>query len=107
MGLPHGRERVWVVAYPQQERWQGLLPHFLSEREAESFGQRQAAIALAASSHLDARARGHLDREPLCFIGDDGLPDVVARLGANGNAVVPAIPELIGRAILESERMAA
>jgi len=107
MGLPHGRERVWLVAYPKQERRKGILPAFLSERDAESFGQGQAAIALAASRRLDARARGELDGEPLCFIGDDGLSDVVARLGANGNSVVPQIPELIGRAILESERQAA
>jgi len=36
---------------------------------------------------------------------DDGLPDNVARLKALGNAVVPKIPELIGRAIMEIERM--
>ena len=34
---------------------------------------------------------------------DDGLPDNVARLKALGNAVVPQIPELIGRAIMEVE----
>ena len=32
---------------------------------------------------------------------DDGLPSRVARLKALGNAVVPQIPELIGRAILD------
>jgi DNA (cytosine-5)-methyltransferase 1 len=30
-----------------------------------------------------------------------GLPDRVERLAAIGNSVVPQIPELIGRAILE------
>lgn len=34
---------------------------------------------------------------------DDGLPDNVARLKALGNAVVPQIPELIGRAIMSIE----
>jgi DNA (cytosine-5)-methyltransferase 1 len=32
----------------------------------------------------------------------DGLPDRVDRLRCLGNAVVPQIPELIGRAILAS-----
>lgn len=32
-----------------------------------------------------------------------GVPDRVARLRALGNAVVPLIPELIGRAILAAE----
>lgn len=107
VGKPHGRERVWLVAYPQQERWAGLLPHFLSEREAESVGEGQAAIALAASRRLDGRARGDVDGEPVCLTGDDGVPDIVARLGACGNAVVPQIPELIGQRILESMRSVA
>jgi len=34
---------------------------------------------------------------------DDGLSDNVARLKALGNAVVPQIPEIIGRAIMEIE----
>lgn len=36
-----------------------------------------------------------------------GVPDAMDRIKALGNAVVPQIPELIGRAILESERAAA
>jgi DNA (cytosine-5)-methyltransferase 1 len=39
---------------------------------------------------------------PICH-RDDGLPNRVARLKALGNAVVPQIPELIGRAILAIE----
>ena len=35
---------------------------------------------------------------------DDGLPDNMARLKALGNAVVPQIPEMIGRAIMELEK---
>ncbi len=34
---------------------------------------------------------------------DDGIPDRVDRTSALGNAVVPQIPELIGRAILQAE----
>lgn len=102
VGSPHERERVWIVAYPKQERRSGILPHFLSQREAAVYGESKAAIALAASRRLDERARGDVDGEPLCFSSHDGLPDLVAKLGAVGNAVVPAIPELIGYAILES-----
>jgi len=35
---------------------------------------------------------------------DDGIPQRTHRLKALGNAVVPQIPEMIGRAILEAER---
>ena len=41
---------------------------------------------------------------PVCH-RDDGVPDRVARLKALGNAVVPQIPELIGRAIMESKQL--
>jgi hypothetical protein len=37
---------------------------------------------------------------------DDGVRGRVDGLAALGNAVVPQIPELIGRAILEAERAA-
>jgi DNA (cytosine-5)-methyltransferase 1 len=33
----------------------------------------------------------------------NGVPDRAHRLAALGNAVVPQIPELIGRAILQAE----
>jgi DNA (cytosine-5)-methyltransferase 1 len=35
----------------------------------------------------------------------DGVPNRTHRIAALGNAVVPAIPELIGRAILQAEGM--
>jgi len=41
--------------------------------------------------------------EPAVRHRDDGLPDNVARLKALGNAVVPQIPEMIGRAIMAIE----
>lgn len=100
MGYPHGRERVWIVAYPQQKRRAGILPSFASERQAKEFGRHQAAIALDASRRLDARSVGRLDCEPKPFLGVNGVPDLVARLGACGNSIIPAIPELIGNAIL-------
>jgi DNA (cytosine-5)-methyltransferase 1 len=35
---------------------------------------------------------------------DDGLSDRVDRTGSLGNSVIPQIPEIIGRAILEAEK---
>ena len=102
VGLPHGRERVWLVAYPQQERRPGVLPYFASERDVKEFGASQAATALAASRRLDAVAAGQMDGQSPFFDGPHGLSDLVGGLGAGGNAVVPQIPELIGRAILQT-----
>lgn len=106
MGRPHERQRVWIVAYPKQERWTGVLPSFSSKRQATHYGQGQASIALDTSRRLDARARRGLGSGPVFLSGNDGISDLVAKLGACGNAVVPQIPELIGRAILEARAAA-
>jgi DNA (cytosine-5)-methyltransferase 1 len=103
MGLPHERERVWLVAYPEQARRAGILPYFASEREAKEFGANQASTALVASRRLDAIAAGKLyGQSPFCD-GPYGLPELVGGLGAAGNAVIPQIPQLIGEAILRAE----
>lgn len=106
VGRPHERERVWIVAYPKQERREGILPNFLDQREAKEFGASQAAVALAASRNLVERARGGIRGESPFLDGAYGVPEVVGGLGAGGNAVVPQIPELIGRAILAAEAAA-
>ena len=103
MGRPHERERVWLVAYPRKERWEGVLPDFVNFSAASGVGCRQAAIALAASRDLGERSRGRVRGEPPFLNGDYGISEVVGGLGAGGNAVVPQIPEMIGRAILEAE----
>lgn len=91
LGAPHRRERVWVIAHPPSERLQGGLPIWPLVR-AKAFS------APAAWNDLPADFVTH---------GHDGLPRrVVSDRGAIkalGNAVVPQIPEMIGRAILAAE----
>lgn len=43
------------------------------------------------------------DVKPTVCGSDDGIPDYAHRIKALGNAVVPQIPEIIGRAIMEVE----
>lgn len=83
-GAPHDRKRVWLVAYPESR----------GKRQLRWFG---SAAESAAARHLhwpeDAPPRQRVA---------DGVPDRVDRLKALGNAVVPQIPELLGRAWLEA-----
>jgi DNA (cytosine-5)-methyltransferase 1 len=101
IGLPQERSRVWLLAYPN-----GI--------------GREAPILKAALANQAGSFRGW---EQVEFYGtrggntrwfpasrpwrvDHGVPSEldIARTRAVGNAVVPQIPELIGRAILEAER---
>lgn len=100
IGAPHRRDRVWIVAYAISERqprpgssWDASNPAPLIQREA-----------------IDAfhGGLGNVWRsEPLLGRVAHGVPRRVERLTALGNAVVSQIPEIIGRAILQAEGLAA
>jgi len=92
LGAPHRRERVWIVAYPSKER---SVPGV--ERILSFYAPRE----LGRSSRRDG-VFGR-DNPRVCDV-DDGFPRGLGGHFAGGNAVVPQIPEMIGRAILEAER---
>ena len=81
VGLPHRRDRVWVVAH------------------AGRLGRVEAPTARVAADVPDRAVRWAMPA-PFTVGSDDGVPDWMERTKSLGNAVVPAIPELIGRAIL-------
>lgn len=140
VGAPHIRDRVWVVAYPNQDDDQRDEIHSgvrggESSRQDQAEGSdgqryrgrpcygREAALLADANqarrSHLSwgetlaqcgwVGTIGDTSRwEPEPDVGCvvDGLSRDLARwrkasVEALGNAVVPQIPEMIGRAILE------
>lgn len=107
-GAPHRRDRIWIIAHRQGDTLGA---------DTDRIGPHQASMHLYREAELrDQQVR---DFGPLAWwrseprLGRvvDGLPSKldVARIGAIGNAVVPAIPEMIGRAILaaDEERAAA
>lgn len=91
LGAPHRRERVWIIAYTNQDGCilsADVATRILAENPPlvwEPFRTDDLAVSVPKLAAICAN--------------DDGFPD---ELGAYGNAVVPQIPELIGRAILES-----
>lgn len=104
-GLPHERQRAWMVAYPSEI---GRNVFGYSEAAALSWERLQNRVQ---SGHRWKReAGGHsLERvgwsvEPAVRGSNDGLPSGLdkSRVAACGNAVVPHITEFIGYLIADS-----
>lgn len=88
-GLPHSRERVWLVAYRDQAR--ELQSQRMFTQERRRFSNRRQAIDWILSS-------GGI------FRSHDGIPAGLDRVGALGNAVVPQVAEWIGRRLIEADQ---
>ncbi len=125
VGAPHRRDRVWIVAYPASERRDrsGFGTELAGRRELAD-GREDVAHAISSrqsrprqhehASHPAPRiTRQAIDAfhgcvgsiwatEPAVGRVAYGVPNRVDRLSGLGNAVVPQIPEIIGRAIMLS-----
>lgn len=115
VGAPHIRDRLWIVAYPVGEQ--------LRLEPGRRCGQDGSGAPLVAEhgshgnvAHPDSQppfrpAIAWQERDPwppepaVCRVAD-GVPHRLDRLRCLGNAVVPAIPEMIGDALLVRELFA-
>lgn len=87
------RDRVWIVAYPQRDSVQGrqtVTAAWCEKSRAEQLAGLVQPCAWPTVSGSRDRRTGH------------GIPRGIHRNKQLGNAVVPQIPELIGRAILQA-----
>lgn len=95
IGAPHLRDRLWITAH------------------ATRFGRREVVLNVNRSTELWPQDRQYsgcfadtvrerVRQSGVCGVVD-GLPHRMERINALGNTVMPQIPELIGRAILEAE----
>jgi DNA (cytosine-5)-methyltransferase 1 len=120
IGAPHRRDRIWIVANAAGERCGEARQH--SERHPQRLAERGKILADAIGPRLQERPMqpgvpsqtGCNDDGQDAPLGSwwfvepnvgrvaDGVPGRVDRLKALGNAVVPQIPEIIGRAIMNS-----
>ncbi len=122
IGAPHERDRLWLVAYPNGGQRLEPIKALFAGRDATRRGCEALADAHSCDEHWRdcalqmgrlpfAReieddgyaARAQWGAEPGLGRVAYGVPNRVDRVGSLGNAVVPQIPELIGRAILAAE----
>jgi DNA (cytosine-5)-methyltransferase 1 len=95
LGAHHHRDRVWIIAYPSGEGLQrGQTARNYGENREEPRDQLIAGFSGIQGSNWET--------EPDVGRVAHGVPSRSHRLKCLGNAVVPPIPELIGRAILEA-----
>jgi DNA (cytosine-5)-methyltransferase 1 len=87
LGFPHMRRRLWLVAYPASRR-----------------GQQRGRLEFAQGGDQTRDIHQRFS-EPEPVRVATGVPDRMDRNRALGNAVVPQIPEMIGRAILAREAL--
>lgn len=123
VGAPHRRDRIWIVANPvrdsirDKQRWRNGARGTVSRVPRNHGEEGHVADAYArgcavrrkpeafSNRLLDGNdVRGCAPWKPESGVRRvaDGVPNRAHRISALGNAVVPQIPELIGRAILSS-----
>ena len=102
LGAPHSRERVFLVAYPNEQRQEAGR----NERDANGPSSYVGPIcaehihstALSISSEIGKAFTSEPEMDRVA----DGIPDRVDALAALGNSIIPQIPEIIGRAIMSA-----
>ncbi len=110
VGAPHIRDRIWILAYPRQvmrndvwgERRRRDVAEIADNRVAGERCKDRELIALVPGIRARAPADWWLHQSSVDRTAY-GLPGQLDRVGACGNAVVPQIPEMIGRAIMAAE----
>ena len=100
VGAPHMRQRVFAVAYPNGEHGRSRVRH----SAARAHRTVQEIYDLEGAR---ARQAARLANPSELYRDADGLPFGMERNRAIGNSIYPAIPAIIGRAILKAEGLAA
>ena len=98
IGAQHHRDRVWVIAYPCGSRSKVGL----ARQNVRQEGDTRISINLSNEIRRARRKPGMegWSIEPNVGRVANGVPNRAHRLKQLGNAVVPQIPEAIGRAIM-------
>lgn len=105
VGANHLRKRIWIVANSNIDRLQGSHQEQGKTNRTDGSSTRGEIGRAFIKEQIERASRSNfwIRAEPLVRRADDGFPGRVDRLKRLGNAVVPKIPEIIGRAIMDYE----
>jgi len=98
VGANHKRERIWIVANSVK----GDVEAGRERRRAIREGHQEEGFPVDAAGRGENPWEGWWTVEPELGRMDHGIPKRVDRLKCLGNSLIPMIPYLIGRSILEA-----
>jgi DNA (cytosine-5)-methyltransferase 1 len=106
IGACHERNRVYIVAYPNENGWLRIFAKADIEKR-RNLGNHYFFDGIFSGQGIvfnwQAAAQEELVGQPIIDRKNDGISSWIHRNSALGNSVLPQIPELIGRAIMEIE----
>lgn len=111
VGAPHQRDRIWIVAYPSSGGSEGLHDWYSEPENAFTSSEnvahpnsaqfkRGCISSRVLEENTDFGGSSWWEIEPNVGRVANGVPNWSHRLKQLGNAVVPQIPEIIGRAVI-------
>jgi DNA (cytosine-5)-methyltransferase 1 len=100
VGAPHQRDRIWIIAHAGCARGERLVTSADIGKARQGWVCGEKDLLDIATSPFES---GNRWPRPLVRRMDDGVPNRVERLKQLGNAVVPQIPEIIGRRLMQIE----
>lgn len=105
IGVPHRRERVWILANSNSNRLLSIFTKEYEKKRTERVSTEWCpnwyVPELGQKGTTVFTEQWEIPPEPFRVV--DGIPNQLDRIKALGNAVVPQVAEVIGRAILETE----
>jgi DNA (cytosine-5)-methyltransferase 1 len=114
IGAPHGRDRIWIIGYPNEGGQSGYPVNAEASRMPPHVADAKCGLGplgryLAGDGWQQELVAGNpwgsAPEDQPDFLGvDDGLPSRMDRLRSIGNSIVPQIAEMIGHAILAADR---
>ena len=100
IGAPHHRDRVWIIAYPNGNGRPKVALQNISSNGGEA-EKRWASIN--AGPLVGNGSWQDWEKQSGVQLVVDGVPGMAHACKQLGNSVVPQIPEIIGRAIIDCE----